>query len=82
MFVFPPFGHRRIHKGSIASDLDKRSIAEGVETSEQEAFLRKNGCDFVQGFLHAKLMPFRDFVEFTRKQDFHTQRRRALEIVT
>ena len=67
---------------SIASDLDKKSIAEGVETPEQEIFLRKNGCDFVQGFLYAKPMPFREFVEFIRKQDFHTQRRRALEIVT
>ena len=67
---------------SIAADLDKKSIAEGVETREQEAFLRKNGCDFVQGFLYAKPMPFREFVEFIRKQDFHTQRRRALEIVT
>ena len=67
---------------SIAADLDKKSIAEGVETPEQEAFLRKNGCDFVQGFLYAKPMTFREFVEFIRKQDFHTQRRRALEIVT
>jgi EAL domain-containing protein (putative c-di-GMP-specific phosphodiesterase class I) len=67
---------------SIAADLDKKSIAEGVETREQEAFLRKNGCDFVQGFLYAKPMTFREFVEFIRKQDFHTQRRRALEIVT
>jgi diguanylate cyclase (GGDEF)-like protein len=67
---------------SIASDLDKKSIAEGVETPEQEAFLRKNGCDFVQGYLYAEPMPFKQFVEFVRKQDCHTQRRRALEIVT
>lgn len=64
-----------------AEDLDKKSIAEGVETAFQADFLSKNGCDFVQGFLYAKPMPFEDFVGFIRKQDFHTRRRKALEVV-
>jgi len=29
-------------------------IAEGVETCEQEAFLRSRGCDEIQGFLYSK----------------------------
>jgi diguanylate cyclase (GGDEF)-like protein len=66
----------------IAEDLGKQSIAEGVETQQQTDFLRKNGCDFVQGFFHAQPMPLKEFVEFIRKQDFHTQRRKALEIVS
>ena len=66
----------------IAEDLGKKSIAEGVETQRQADFLRENRCDFVQGFFHARPMPHKDFVEFIRKQDFHTQRRKALEIVS
>jgi len=66
----------------IAEDLGKKSIAEGVETQQQADFLRVNGCDFVQGFFHARPMPHKDFVDFIRKQDFHTQRRKALEIVS
>ena len=29
-------------------------VAEGVETPEQEAFLRSHGCDEMQGFLFSK----------------------------
>lgn len=65
----------------IAEDLGKDSIAEGVEVQQQADFLRSNGCDFVQGFFYARPMPHNEFVEFIRKQDFHTQRRKALEVV-
>jgi diguanylate cyclase (GGDEF)-like protein len=65
----------------MASELGKRSIAEGVETQEQLDFLIKNGCNFVQGFYYSVPLCGDSFVEFIRKQDFHTQRRKALEIV-
>lgn len=65
----------------MAEELGKKSIAEGVETSEQLEFLRRNGCDLVQGFFYSKPLPQDRFVEFVAKQDFHTQRRKALEIL-
>ncbi len=41
---------------SMAKHLGKYTIAEGVETEEQLAFLRKHGCDAYQGYLHSKPM--------------------------
>ncbi len=65
----------------MAHELGKKSIAEGVESWEQLEFLKKNACDFVQGFYHSKPLTNEDFVAFIEKQDFHTLRRKALEIV-
>ena len=65
----------------MADELGKKSIAEGVETREQLNFLERNGCDLVQGFFYSKPLPQDRFVEFVEKQDFHTQRRKALEIL-
>ena len=36
---------------SMAHAMDKKAIAEGVETSEQLRFLADEGCDECQGFL-------------------------------
>jgi EAL domain-containing protein (putative c-di-GMP-specific phosphodiesterase class I) len=35
----------------LARDLRLRTIAEGVESEEQRAFLAARGCDLLQGFL-------------------------------
>ena len=64
----------------MAEELDKCSIAEGVETREQLEFLQRNGCDFVQGFYYSRPLPQDQFLEFVDKQDFHTKRRKALEM--
>lgn len=40
----------------LAKALGKETIAEGVETHGQELFLFENGCDAIQGFLHARPM--------------------------
>ena len=65
----------------MAHEMGKKAIAEGVEQQGQLEFLRDNQCDFVQGFLYARPMTKEQFVAFIEKQDFHTQRRKALEIV-
>ena len=45
----------------MAFALDMRVICEGVETVEQEAFLRQIGCNYVQGFLYARPLPEEQF---------------------
>ncbi|HTV80547.1 MAG TPA: EAL domain-containing protein [Steroidobacteraceae bacterium] len=39
---------------SLGRALGVNVIAEGVETHEQEAFLRNHGCDEIQGFLYSR----------------------------
>lgn len=65
----------------MAHELGKEAIAEGVETRAQANFLIENGCDSVQGYFYSYPLPHEEFVAFVEKQDFHTQRRKALEIV-
>jgi diguanylate cyclase (GGDEF)-like protein len=65
----------------MAEQLGKKSIAEGVEDQKQIDFLRANSCDFVQGFYYSAALPLEEFLVFIEKQDFHTQRRKALEIL-
>lgn len=41
----------------LAHNLGMKAIAEGVETPEQRAFLKKHRCDFEQGFLFSRPLP-------------------------
>lgn len=45
----------------LAHNMGMTAIAEGVETPEQEAFLREHGCDAIQGYLVARPMPADEF---------------------
>ncbi len=45
----------------LASGLDMRVIAEGVETEEQANILRAAGCHKLQGYLFGRPMPIEDF---------------------
>lgn len=47
----------------MAHSLGRRVVAEGVETAESMALLRKLNCDQVQGYYVGRPVPFRDFSE-------------------
>ena len=42
---------------ALCRDLGRRTTAEGVETAEQLAFLRAEGCDQAQGFFFSRAVP-------------------------
>jgi EAL domain-containing protein (putative c-di-GMP-specific phosphodiesterase class I) len=46
----------------LAKSLDFEVVAEGVETTEQAAFLAQLGCQQLQGFLHGKAVAPAEFL--------------------
>lgn len=54
---------------AMAHNLNLGVIAEGVETSEQLKFLKKNACNSVQGFLYSRPVKFDVFLELIK--NFH-----------
>jgi diguanylate cyclase (GGDEF)-like protein/PAS domain S-box-containing protein len=55
---------------AMAGHLGLRSIAEGVETSEQAAFLAANGVSAMQGYLFARPLPVQELVSLlTARRD-------------
>lgn len=46
---------------SMASGLNLRLVAEGVETSEQASKLLEQGCKIMQGYLYSHPIPFLEF---------------------
>jgi len=51
---------------SMGKALGLTIIAEGVETTEQETFLRDHACDEMQGFLFSKPVPPRQLADLLR----------------
>ncbi|MBF7010664.1 EAL domain-containing protein [Novosphingobium resinovorum] len=52
------------HVIEIAHGLNLLIVAEGVETPEQEAYLRAAGVGFAQGWLYARALPAGEFLAF------------------
>jgi EAL domain-containing protein (putative c-di-GMP-specific phosphodiesterase class I) len=53
---------------SMGKALGMTVIAEGVETMEQEAFLRSHACDEMQGFLFSKPLRAREMASLLRAE--------------
>jgi diguanylate cyclase (GGDEF)-like protein/PAS domain S-box-containing protein len=52
---------------SLAHSLRLKVLAEGVETEEQLAFLRRNGCDSIQGYFFSPPLAAEAFEEVLRQ---------------
>lgn len=51
----------------LAANLGFTTVAEGVETAEQAAFLAGQGCDLLQGFHTGRPMPVGAFADFMQR---------------
>lgn len=49
---------------ALGHNLGLKLVAEGVETKAQQDFLTNLGCDFMQGYLYSKPLPFEQLVSF------------------
>lgn len=53
---------------SLAHTLQKKVVAEGVETQEQISFLRRHRCDEMQGYFFSHPLPAGDFMRLLKEK--------------
>jgi len=53
---------------NLAHTFSLKSIAEGVETEAHYAFLKEEGCDYIQGYLECKPMPKDKFINYLKRK--------------
>lgn len=58
----------------LAHTLGIETVAEGVETEEQAAFLREQGCTLLQGYLYAEPLSFDAALAFLRERTLQGER--------
>ena len=59
---------------NLAKSMDIRTVAEGVETVEQQMFLQQQLCDEAQGFFFCGPVDADEIVrQFTQNQEKHNQ---------
>ena len=58
---------------SVFHNLNAKVVAEGVEEENQVEFLRKVGCDYIQGFYFYRPMDEQSFVDLLEKQHMEQQ---------
>ena len=51
----------------ISKHLGVKTVVEGVETKEEIDFVRKLGCDLIQGYYYSKAMEKEEFEEYFSK---------------
>ena len=49
---------------NMSHELELKVIAEGAETQDELDYLKLQGCDIVQGFVHSRPMPSSDVTKF------------------
>lgn len=64
---------------AMARGLGIKIIAEGIESSEQISYLRKIGCDVIQGYVYSKPLPVDEFVEYVKNFTPETEQRDEAE---
>jgi EAL domain-containing protein (putative c-di-GMP-specific phosphodiesterase class I) len=53
---------------ALGHSLGFKIVAEGVETEEQQSFLRAEGCEEAQGYFYSKPLAAQAFEDFLAKQ--------------
>ncbi|EGG98695.1 diguanylate cyclase/phosphodiesterase [gamma proteobacterium IMCC2047] len=54
---------------AMAHELKLKVVAEGIESLEQESFLKEHGCEMGQGYLYSKPLPNNKFIELLKWPD-------------
>lgn len=54
---------------SMAKSLSLKTVVEGVETKKQVDFVKKVGCDIIQGYYYSKPITSEEFDEYLNKND-------------
>lgn len=66
---------------TLGHSLGLKVIAEGVETTDHENFLKEEGCDEVQGFKYSKPIPADAFFEFALNHNRNLAKSGKLSVV-
>ena len=55
---------------NLAKALNIKTVAEGIETGDQIAYLKTTGCNIVQGYFFSKPLPADEFERWIEAFDY------------